>query len=1009
MKNKGFTLIELLAVLIIVPILMTIAYPAVNSLIKQTSMKYYDDLEKNVRLAAIDFAADNRNFLPKGTGSYKRITLEQIIKYGELEQITDKNGNKCESGYVVIKKNDTANYEYTSCLVCGDYQTENPECKKNDSKYEVNYILKHENQNGITYEEDTWSGTNIYQEFTNNQLYGVRVDTYQRQLNGSSWEDFTGNSFILEETKEVCVRAIDIDGNISEVSCYNVKIDKNPITVTKNKESFQYEYRSTEYNNTNIFDLFTFGTFGPSGGTITCKSGSTTLYENNNGTVTTNKKVKDLGLAKTTEVTCESITGAKVKRSATTTVDIVARSITTLDANGGTVTPTSIEVIYGEKYNLPNATRTGYTFDGWYTSKTGGTKITNGATVDVTENQTLYARWSANKYTVTFDANGGSVSESAKQVTYDEAYKTLPTPERAGYTFTGWYTSSSGGSQVTSSTKVNITEDQTLYAHWSANEYTVTLNPTGGTVTPTSKKVTYAEIYSTLPTPEKFGYTFNGWFTEETGGSQITETSIVQIISNQTLYAHWSANEYTVTLNANGGSVSPTSIKATYNKTYQDLPTPTKTGYTFVGWYTSSSGGTEVSSSTKVTITESQTLYAHWSANTYTYNVVYKSTSGTELGTSTAKYEYDTTNTISPKSFTGYTSPSSQSVKWDQTTAKTITFTYTPISYTITYNLNSGTNPSDAKTSYTVENAVTLPTPERSEYTFNGWYTTSSFSGSKVTSIEKGTTGNKTYYAKWETLFTSKDFAYTGGIQKFTAPATGTYKLEVWGAQGGSVNGGKGGYSKGEVLLTYNETIYIVIGNQPDVKSGQGGYNGGGIGGASIYNRGGGGGATHIGKTETLLKNTTVQNLYIVAGAGGGGTYLAGDAKTSAQGGYGGGNTGGSGGNSGACIGTSGDCFEKFATGGTQSAGGTAGIGRDLDLNVYKGNNGSYGQGADGTQWCPGGGGGYYGGGSAGVSANYTAGGGGGSGYIGGVTNGSMESGVRSGNGQAKITLIKAS
>lgn len=147
MKQNGFSLIELLAVLIIIPLLLIIAYPAVNRFLDQTEERYYENLEKNVRLAAIDFVQDNRNFLPDGIGNYKRISIEQIIKYGKMEQITDKDGKACESGYVVIEKKDTNEYEYTSCITCGNYQTENPTCENDDFKYVVNDVLRNNDGN----------------------------------------------------------------------------------------------------------------------------------------------------------------------------------------------------------------------------------------------------------------------------------------------------------------------------------------------------------------------------------------------------------------------------------------------------------------------------------------------------------------------------------------------------------------------------------------------------------------------------------------------------------------------------------------------------------------------------------------------------------------------------------------------------------------------------------------------------------------------------------------------
>ena len=84
----------------------------------------------------------------------------------------------------------------------------------------------------------------------------------------------------------------------------------------------------------------------------------------------------------------------------------------------------------------------------------------------MTANTTLYAVWKANTYTVTFDANGGTVTPSTKDVTYAGTYGTLYTPVRPGYRFDGWFTAADGGTQVLSTTVATITAAQTLYAHW---------------------------------------------------------------------------------------------------------------------------------------------------------------------------------------------------------------------------------------------------------------------------------------------------------------------------------------------------------------------------------------------------------------------------------------------------------------------------------------------------------------------------------------------------------------
>jgi len=223
------------------------------------------------------------------------------------------------------------------------------------------------------------------------------------------------------------------------------------------------------------------------------------------------------------------------------------------------------------------------------------------------------------------------------------------------------------------------------------------------------------------------------------------------------------------------------------------------------------------------------------------------------------------------------------------------------------------------------------------------------------------------------------DFDYTGGEQTFTAPITGTYKLEVWGAQGGSINetyyGGYGAYSFGNIKISQNDKLYINIGGQGSDynldKLAPGGYNGGGYGGVpnTTYSdrQGGcgGGGATHIAITSGLLSSfeNKKEGILIVAGGGGGG------ASVDVMGSDGGGYKGNDGGYS--------SLFPTYhGTGGTQTIGGF-----DFTINS---NYGTFGQGSgfsDNVKYGGnGGGGGFYGGG--GTNRGHS-GGGGGSGYIG--------------------------
>lgn len=145
--------------------------------------------------------------------------------------------------------------------------------------------------------------------------------------------------------------------------------------------------------------------------------------------------------------------------------------------------------------------------------------------------------------TVRFDANGGRVSPTSKVVAcssnYSKTYGTLPTPNRTGYSFDGWYTQKTDGTEVKNTTSVGTNPPTTLYAHWIAKKYTVTLDANGGTVSMASRTATYGSEYPALPAPTREGYTFDGWYTQITDGTKVDDNTTVTTAANHTLYAHW--------------------------------------------------------------------------------------------------------------------------------------------------------------------------------------------------------------------------------------------------------------------------------------------------------------------------------------------------------------------------------------------------------------------------------------------------------------------------------------
>ncbi len=412
-------------------------------------------------------------------------------------------------------------------------------------------------------------------------------------------------------------------------------------------------------------------------------------------------------------------------------------------------TASTEEYRYGAGITEPDATRTGYSFEGW--------DVPVAATMpDHDLNYT--ATWKPETYSVSFDGNGGS-SPDSMMVTYDAAYGALPTPGRTGHEFDGWFTSSSGGTEVVEGTTVEITSNQTLYARWTAREYTVSFDlNTGQGTAPEAITVTYDSGYGSLPvdTGVKTGYHFAGWFTAAGGGSRITSTSTVGIAQDHTLYAQWEANTYTVNFDNNGGSGIMAGQSHTYDQSRSLSPnTFIRTGHSFMGWNTMSDGsgnGYENSASvTNLATDGAVTLHALWTVNEYT--LTFHSNEGSDVPAITQDYGTAVTAPADPTR-TGYAFKS-----WDPALPatmpaenRTLTAQWRAVDYAIDYDLDGGSNHTDNPATYNIEsgNIALGEAGGKTGYTFEGWYTEAALTG-KVGSIAiaEGETGARTFYAKW--------------------------------------------------------------------------------------------------------------------------------------------------------------------------------------------------------------------------------------------------------------------
>lgn len=227
---------------------------------------------------------------------------------------------------------------------------------------------------------------------------------------------------------------------------------------------------------------------------------------------------------------------------------------------------------------------------------------------------TEFSQYEKGLITVSFNANGGSMTETTVTTYFGNAVGTLPVPTRTNYTFVGWFTEATGGSEVTCDTILSEVKDITLYAHWSLITYTVYFNANGGSVGTASKTVDSNGIYGSLPTPTRSGHQFAGWYTATSGGTQITEGTQVNLSGNQTLYAHWS--QYALYFNANGGSGGP-GTQYGYGATTISSATPYRTNYDFLGWSTSSSASSpSYYAGGSIGLYGTTTLYAVWKLKT---------------------------------------------------------------------------------------------------------------------------------------------------------------------------------------------------------------------------------------------------------------------------------------------------------------------------------------------------------------------------------------------------------
>ena len=381
-------------------------------------------------------------------------------------------------------------------------------------------------------------------------------------------------------------------------------------------------------------------------------------------------------------------------------------------------------------------TRAGYTQVGWSTVD-GGEKVYGFEDV-YTQNEalTLYPVWNTNKYTITFDTNGGSEIAPITQ-DYGTEITAPDNPTRKGYTFKGW------DKEIPETMPA---ENITVKAQWEINQYTITFDTNGGSeIAPITQD--YGTEITAPDNPTRKGYTFKGW------DKEIPETMPAE---NITVKAQWEINQYTITFDTNGGSeIAP--ITQDYGTEITAPDNPTRKGYTFKGW------DKEIP---KTMPAENITVKAQWEINQYT--ITFDTNGGSEIAPITQDYGTEITAPDNPTR-KGYTFKG-----WDKEIPETMPAENITVKaqweinqYTITFDTNGGSEIAPITQDYGTE--ITAPdNPTRKGYTFKGW---------DKEIPETMPAENITVKAQWEINQYTITFDTNGGSE--IAPITQDYGTEI--------------------------------------------------------------------------------------------------------------------------------------------------------------------------------------------------------------------------------------
>ena len=608
LNKKGYTLIELLAVILIIGLILVLSTYGIIKSIKSSKGKAATLSEKSIKEAAETYATEKNDDssywldITDKENKYFCITIEELMNKGLLDKKAESTKFK-KSDFVLVKKNKVTNVNSKAEILTND---------NNNDDYKV------------------CSG-NIVNE---------KVTEYPKLDSGTSYTDeievpFTDANTNSNSTMtdKVCMYG-DSSANVKETGV----IEGNTCKLQGLKQNEKYYLRVCMKTSRGSY----LCSNTESRSTLQVKKPTYTLSSNTLTIKYNNANIK--GEAKYYfKSTIKGTSNINVKRCT------LSNNIFTCDGNTTTIEKNTWYQSSSDQISVSYTT-------------TGKASVT-ARTVDKSNNYSESTKdFTINKYTITFnkgiaDKIGGEVSDISKScyaISGQSCSITSPDIEKKGYTIIGWNTNKNATTSIWNiNTSKSISSSATYYPILKANIYTITLNNQGATSSGTKKvyyqynttktingTTCYYYTNSSLTTclssgyninkPSKTGYSFKGYYTSTNGsGTNYVNSSgtfinnAYKTIGDKTLYANWQANTYTITYNANGGSGAPSSQSYTYDPNndtvfYLSSTTPSRSGYTFLGWSLSSTA-------TSASYSAGQRWGTH-NANNYTLYAVWKKT-----------------------------------------------------------------------------------------------------------------------------------------------------------------------------------------------------------------------------------------------------------------------------------------------------------------------------------------------------------------------------------------------